>query len=396
MENISFDHCLKCTVCTVYCPVARVTPLFPGPKQMGPDTERLRIKNPELVDESLKYCTNCKRCEIACPSDVKIADLIQEARCKYLSGSFRPRDYLLSRTDLLGRFSTSLTPLVNTLSRNRLVTSWLEKFMKIPAKRPLPLYGRGTFGRWFRRHAAGQRNFPARVVYFRGCYVNYNDHDLGRDVIKVLNALGVGVSLVREVCCGVPLIASGYLDRARLNARRNILALGQAVGPEGMTIVSASSTCTLALRHEYSNLLQLDVSPIAGRVEYITRFIGRKLEAGPPLRLEPLNLTAAYHPPCHLERLGGAIDTIEVLRRLPGLKLKLINTECCGLAGTYGFKSEFFRLSQAVGADTFKRIAAAEPDLVVTDCETCKWQIEMNTPYRVVHPVSLLARALPA
>ena len=74
LENISFDHCIKCTVCTAYCPVARATHLYPGPKQSGPDTERLRIKNPNLLDESLKYCNNCKRCEIACPSDVKIAD----------------------------------------------------------------------------------------------------------------------------------------------------------------------------------------------------------------------------------------------------------------------------------------------------------------------------------
>ncbi|TFH43778.1 MAG: 4Fe-4S dicluster domain-containing protein, partial [Chrysiogenales bacterium] len=73
LENISFDQCIKCTVCTIYCPVARVTHLFPGPKQSGPDTERLRIKDPELVDASLKYCSNCKRCETACPSGVQIA-----------------------------------------------------------------------------------------------------------------------------------------------------------------------------------------------------------------------------------------------------------------------------------------------------------------------------------
>ena len=50
-ENTSFDHCLKCTICTAYCPVARATPAYPGPKQSGPDAERLRIKNPDLVDE---------------------------------------------------------------------------------------------------------------------------------------------------------------------------------------------------------------------------------------------------------------------------------------------------------------------------------------------------------
>jgi len=98
LENISFDHCIKCTICTIYCPVAQATHLFPGPKQSGPDAERLRIKNPELVDASLKYCTNCKRCEIACPSDVKIAEIIQNAKWNYLKiNRFRPRDWFIFR-----------------------------------------------------------------------------------------------------------------------------------------------------------------------------------------------------------------------------------------------------------------------------------------------------------
>ncbi len=66
--NQTFDQCIKCTVCTAYCPVAKANPAYPGPKQAGPDGERLRIKSPELFDSALKYCTNCKRCEVACPS----------------------------------------------------------------------------------------------------------------------------------------------------------------------------------------------------------------------------------------------------------------------------------------------------------------------------------------
>ena len=70
-EN-NFEQCIKCTVCTVYCPVVPVNPDYPGPKQAGPDGERLRLKRGEFYDESLKYCLNCKRCEVACPSGVKI------------------------------------------------------------------------------------------------------------------------------------------------------------------------------------------------------------------------------------------------------------------------------------------------------------------------------------
>ena len=87
-QNISdnnFESCIKCTICTVYCPVTAVNPDYPGPKQAGPDGERYRLKKPFFYDEALKYCLNCKRCEVACPNNVKIGDIIQAARIKYSS-----------------------------------------------------------------------------------------------------------------------------------------------------------------------------------------------------------------------------------------------------------------------------------------------------------------------
>ena len=74
-QDSSFESCIKCTACTAVCPVSRNNPFYPGPKQAGPDGERLRLKNPLLYDEALKYCTNCKSCEIACPSGVNSGDI---------------------------------------------------------------------------------------------------------------------------------------------------------------------------------------------------------------------------------------------------------------------------------------------------------------------------------
>lgn len=106
MNDTRFESCIKCTVCTTTCPVSRVNPRYPGPKQAGPDGERLRLKDGALYDEALKYCINCKRCEVACPSDVKIGDIIQRARAQY--GQQKPtlRDAILSHTDLMGTLST--------------------------------------------------------------------------------------------------------------------------------------------------------------------------------------------------------------------------------------------------------------------------------------------------
>ena len=394
LENISFDHCIKCTVCTVYCPVSRVTSNYPGPKQSGPDTERLRIKSPELVDSSLKYCNNCKRCEIACPSDVKIADIIQTAKAKYAETDRRPRDFLLSRTDLLGGLSTRFNGPVNLVSGSAPAKFMMQAVFGIPRHRDLPKYQKGTFAGWYKAHAARQFEYSRRAVYFHGCYVNYNDHDLGRDVLTIMNALDIGVVVTREKCCGVPLIANGYLNKARRNARQNTRWLSRAAQEHDAPVVVSSSTCAFALKYEYMNLLGLERSLLTDRVEYITRLLLREFETENRPGLRPLNLIAAYHTPCHLERMGGARDTVALLRLIPGLDLKLLHSECCGLSGTYGFKKEFHQISQDVGSDLFHRIERINPDIVVTDCETCKWQIEMNTRYPVFHPVSLLTRAL--
>lgn len=396
IDNISFDHCLKCTVCTVYCPVARATHLFPGPKQSGPDTERLRIKDPFLVDVSLKYCSNCKRCEIACPSDVKIADIIQRARMQYLGKELRARDFILSRTDLMGSIATRASRFLNFFLRLFPVKFLLDHFFSISGKATLPEYKPETFKAWYKKNRSTQKNFKEKVVYFHGCYVNYNNNDLGKAVINLINAMEIGVVTVDEKCCGVPLIANSYLDKAKKNARFNIDILGKAVKDTNMKIVSASSSCMLALKHEYPGILALDTKPIAPHLEYITEFIHKRFELkGVPI-MSPLGLKAVYHAPCHLERMGGVIYTIGVLKMIPGLRLTVLHSECCGISGTYGFKKECSQICEDVGADLFSRLESLNPDIVVSDCETCKWQIEMNTKYKVAHPVELLAMAIEA
>ncbi|MFP4475570.1 MAG: anaerobic glycerol-3-phosphate dehydrogenase subunit GlpC [Desulfatibacillaceae bacterium] len=393
--NITFDHCIKCTVCTAYCPVSRATHLYPGPKWSGPDAERLRIKNPELVDRTLSYCTNCKRCEIACPSDVKIADIIQEARHKYVRDRTRPRDYLMSHTDLVGSMATRVAPLANLANSLPVTRDILDRFVKVHGKRTLPRYERGTFRGMFRREIApSQKQFDKRVLYFTGCFVNYNQHRLGHDVVRVMNALGYGVDIAREKCCGVPLIANGYLADARQNGRHNIKVLTKALGENGTRCVSSSSSCTFALLHEYPNLLGLDNEALADRLDYVTRFVYREFAAGNIPEMRPVELSAAYHVPCHLERMGGALNTIGLLRKIPGLELTVLSSECCGMSGTYGYKKEYYDISQEIGSRLFRQVADIDPDVVVTDCESCKWQIEMNTKKAAPHPITLLALAI--
>ena len=92
--------------------------------------------------------------------------------------------------------------------------------------------------------------------------------------------------------------------------------------------------------------------------------------------------------------MGWSIYSIQLLKLIPGLDLTILDSHCCGIAGTYGFKKENYERSQKIGAPLFEQIKAVNPDSVATDCETCKWQIEMSTGYPVDNPVSLLAETL--
>lgn len=223
MNDTRFESCIKCTVCTTVCPVSGVNPRYPGPKQAGPDGERLRLKDGKLYDEALKYCINCKRCEVACPSDVKIGDIIQRARARYSTQKPSLRDAILSHTDLMGNVSTPFAPLVNAATALKPVRQLLDATLKIDHHRSLPKYSHGTFRRWYKSVAAEQAQYAEQVAFFHGCYVNYNHPQLGKDLLKVLNAMGTGVQLLnKEKCCGVPLIANGFTDKARRQAQSNV------------------------------------------------------------------------------------------------------------------------------------------------------------------------------
>lgn len=391
----SFESCTKCTVCTTYCPVARVNPNYPGPKQAGPDGERLRLKDPLLYDDALKYCTNCKRCEVACPSNVKIGDIIQRAKANYSSQRPKVRDFILSNTDLMGSLSTPFAPIVNATVGLKPVKKLLDTALKIDHRRDLPKYSFGTFRQWYKKQAKEQAQYDEQVAFFHGCFVNYNHPDLGKDVIKVFNAMDIGVQLLKkEKCCGVPLIANGFIKQAKKQAQLNADSIKEAVLEKNLPVIATSSTCTFTIRDEYPHVLGIDTTPVRENIELVTRYLFRLFDQGRELPLQSLPIKVAYHTPCHMEKMGWTSYTLELLRRIPGLELIVLESQCCGIAGTYGFKKENYQTSQNIGSSVFQQIEESGADLVVSDCETCKWQIEMSTSKRCEHPITLLANAL--
>lgn len=119
------------------------------------------------------------------------------------------RDTMLADTGLMGSIATRMAPLVNGTLRLKPVKYLIDKCLGIDDRRTFPKYSSRTFESWYKGVAGEQEAFKKHVSYFHGCYVNYNYPQLGKDLVRVMNALGYGVRLLdHERCCGVAKIAN--------------------------------------------------------------------------------------------------------------------------------------------------------------------------------------------
>lgn len=389
----NFQDCLKCNICAEVCPMMEANPLYPGPKQAGPDELRYRIKDSAFFDNALKYCLNCKRCEVACPSGVKVGDIVARAKIKYGHSQHKMRDLMLSSTDLVGGMATTFAPIVNLALSLGITKSVLDSTFGVSAHASMPKYASKRFEQWFKKVKAHQEGYSRFVEYFHGCYVNYNYPQLGQDFVTLMNACGYGVHILeKQKCCGVALIANGFASQATSAAKANLASIRKASQP----VLTTSSSCTLTIKEEYSTILDQDTSDIQSKVQMAVKWLYDRIDRG-EVRLafrKDFKMKAAYHTPCHLQKLGNQIYSIALLKMIPGLDLKVLEQKCCGISGTFGFKKENYAISQKIGSQLYERIYAANPEVVITDCETCKWQIEGACEIPVFNPISILVQAL--
>lgn len=370
-----------------------LNPLYPGPKQAGPDELRYRIKDSAFFDNALKYCLNCKRCEVACPSGVKVGDIVARAKIKHGHSQHKMRDLMLSSTDLVGGMATTFAPIVNLALSIDITKSVLDSTFGVSAHASMPKYASKRFEQWFKMVKASQEGYSRFVEYFHGCYVNYNYPQLGQDFVTLMNACGYGVHILeKQKCCGVALIANGFASQATSAAKANLASIRRASQP----VLTTSSSCTLTIKEEYSTILDQDTSDIQSKVQMAVKWLYDRIDRG-EVRLafrKDFKMKAAYHTPCHLQKLGNQIYSIALLKMIPGLDLKVLEQKCCGISGTFGFKKENYAISQKIGSQLYEIIYAANPEVVITDCETCKWQIEGACEIPVFNPISILVQAL--
>ncbi len=392
----TMDHCTKCGICRAYCPVASVTELFPGPKYTGPQAQRFRVI--DTVDEqSSTLCSGCGICSNVCPNGVAVADIITIARAATVSAGNNPplRQRLLNRPDVIGRVFGTVPSLANHLLGNRLLRAAVHRLLGIHRDAPLPRLSGSAFRRWL--SAYRQPDGPT-VAYFTGCAVTHYDADVGIAAVRALNRLGYAVEAPTDACCSLPMLSSGEWSAARRRAAIVVRRLAPAASA-GRPILCTSTSCSLTLRKKYAAYLDLrdsDAPSVANAVMDICEFLrDRHLDQLSSV-LGPLPRRILYHGPCQLRGHDMGMPALELLRLVPSLSIEVSESDCCGVAGTYGYDRDRYDIAAAVGQSLFNQIAEAAPDAVVCDSETCRWNITASTGVPCVHPVEILDTSLRA
>lgn len=399
------DLCIKCNICTSACPVAPVTDLFPGPKTVGPQAQRFRMdeaRGDDSPDLSVDYCSGCGICTMVCPHGVKIMEMNARAREKLYDGAVPLRNRILGRSELMGKLGYRFAPFLNWGAKLRPARIAAELVIGIHRDAPLPVWEPVPFRTWFKHHKPRPQGTPrGQVAYFHACAGNYFDTAASKAAVLVLAHNGFDVLLPEQTCCGLPMQSNGEFDAARAHATRNINWLRE-YAERGIPIVGASTSCTLSLKSDYREILQLqhpardlvardtyDISEflleLDARGELRTDFVPFAMEAGK---------TLLYHAPCQQKAHNIGQPALDLFDLIPGLRVRLADAACCGIAGTYGFKEEKYQIAMDVGAPLFKQAQATDvANPIICDSETCRWQIAHATGKRVIHSVQVLAAA---
>jgi len=400
--ELSLDQCIKCNICTTACPVSAATDLFPGPKYEGPQAGRFRKPGQPSPDRSVDYCSGCRICDMVCPTGVRIAEINARARALVVANGnvplrLRVRNNLLARSEMLGKVAHPFAPLANTALNLKPARWFAEYALGIHHSAPLPSFTIQRFTTWFCNHPK-PLHATRKVVYFHGCSTQYYEPRVGRAAIMVLEANGFEVIVPPQNCCGLPLLSNGEFGAARKYYQNNIKSLVK-YARQGIPIVGTSTSCTLTLKEEAPDMLDMhdaDSDLVAVNTYDFNEFLLLLYNEGSlNLNLDSIPLTLGYHIPCQYRahRLGK--PGLQIMNLIPELNIVESRAACCGIAGTYGYKKEKYDISMSIGQSLFNFISSemTESPFVVCDSETCRWQITHGTGKPAVHPAELLAKS---
>jgi FAD/FMN-containing dehydrogenase/Fe-S oxidoreductase len=349
----------------------------------------------EYVKEALDLCLACKACKSECPIQVDMATHKAEFLAHYYEGRTRPRAaYAMG---LIYRWATlvRVAPwLVNILGRAPLTSHLMKLFGGISQKRQVPKFVSPSFTDWFRRRSLRNISYP-KVILWPDTFSNNFNPEIAKAAVEVLEHAGYKVTIPEtSLCCGRPLYDFGMLDEARATLKHTLSALRADIAA-GTPIIGLEPSCVSVFRDEMTNLLgkNEDAQKLKAQTYLLSEFLINKADYHPP----QLKRKALVHGHCHHKSVLKFDSEFELLKRT-GLDFHVLDSGCCGMAGSFGFEADKYDVSVKIGERTLLpavRNAAADT-LIITDGFSCYQQIEGLTGRKALHIAEVLQMAIHA
>lgn len=354
------------------------------------------------MTEALSLCVGCKACKRECPTGVDMARIKIEWQAHHVAAhGLSAKDRLVAYLPRYAPYAAPLRHLLNLRDQLPGLAGLSERLLGLSRLRSLPVWHRPWRPSAPHVELAGDGR---DLVLFADTFNRYFEPDVLTAAEHVLLAAGYRLHFAtatgsqRPLCCGRTFLASGLIEEARAEARRTADALLPLVA-KGARIVGLEPSCLLTLRDEFAALIASDD---ANRLSQASFMIEELLEADlasgrVSLPLQPLEARVAHlHGHCHQKALGAFQPVAELLRRVPNLEVKVIESACCGMAGAFGYDAARIDVSKAMAELTLLpavRLAAAD-DLIVADGTSCRHQISDGSGRTARHVVEVLAEAL--
>ncbi len=358
--------------------------------QLGPDA----FTSDEMY-QAMDLCVSCKGCKRECPTGVDMAKMKIEFLHHYKQRhGFTLKDKLIANLPQYAPWVSKLGWLAN------IAQAVAKGFVGFASQRSLPKWRGDAISNLIIADAVGKRE----VVLFIDTFNNYFEPDNARAALKVLEAAGYTVHIPRAkdtkrpLCCGRTYLATGMVDKARAEAQRTIDTLMPYI-ERGIPVVGLEPSCLLGMRDEF---LSLWPTPQAAELDLnaylFEEFIARELDAGRfKLNLKPLQQKKALlHGHCHQKAFAAMPAVLRVLKLIPELQTELIESSCCGMAGSFGYDAEHYDVSmQMAEAALLPKVREAGKDtLIIADGTSCRHQIHDGAQREAAHVARVLADAL--
>jgi FAD/FMN-containing dehydrogenase/Fe-S oxidoreductase len=362
------------------------------------------------VRDALDLCVGCKGCRRECPTGVDMAKIKIEFMHQWQRAhGLTLKERAIAFLPRWAPWAARLPWLANLRDAVPGFARWTEGWTGLSAQRTLPRWRRDTFARSRRGHIVEAES--ADVILFVDTFTQYFEPENAQAAVDVLVAGGYRVAIAaaaddadraRPLCCGRTFLAAGLVDEARREARRVVAALAPHAA-RGAAVVGLEPSCLLTLRDEFLVLgLGEPAQRLAERTFLFEEFLARESREGKlALPLGPLPETRALlHGHCHQKAFDAVAPTVAALKLVPGLSVELIESSCCGMAGSFGYEASHYDVSMRMAElSLLPAVRCAAPDtLIVADGTSCRHQIADGTrgdgARTPVHVARVLARAL--